>query len=97
MSSSAQPLFGAIFDWDGVIIDSGALHAQSWRLLATELGKEIAPDSFIRGFGMKSARIIAEIHGWARDPVEIARLRIARKRSIGRSWRGARSPRCPAW
>lgn len=74
MSSGAQPLFGAIFDWDGVIIDSGTLHAQSWRLLAAELGKEIAPDSFIRGFGMKSARIIAEIHGWAHDPAEIARL-----------------------
>jgi len=74
VSAAARPPFGAIFDWDGVIIDSGALHAQSWRRLAAELGKEIAPDSFIRGFGMKSARIIAEIHGWAKDPAEIARL-----------------------
>jgi beta-phosphoglucomutase family hydrolase len=74
VSSGAQPCFGAIFDWDGVIIDSGQLHAQSWRLLAAELGKAIAPDSFIRGFGMKSAWIIAEIHGWASDPAEIARL-----------------------
>jgi beta-phosphoglucomutase family hydrolase len=68
------PLFAAIFDWDGVIIDSGRLHAQSWRLLASELGKTIAPDSFIRGFGMKSARIIEEIHGWAKESSEIARL-----------------------
>lgn len=74
MSVATQPPFGAIFDWDGVIIDSGQLHAQSWRRLAAELGKEIAPDSFIRGFGMKSAQIIAEIHGWATDPAEIARL-----------------------
>ena len=74
MSSRAQPCFAAIFDWDGVIIDSGQLHAQSWRLLAAELGKPIASDSFIRGFGMKSAWIIAEIHGWASDPAEIARL-----------------------
>jgi len=74
VSSRAQPCFAAIFDWDGVIIDSGQLHAQSWRLLAAELEKSIAPDSFIRGFGMKSARIIAEIHRWARDPAEIARL-----------------------
>ena len=74
MSSPAQPIFGAIFDWDGVIIDSAKLHEQSWRRLAAELGKEIAPDSFIRGFGMKSARIIAEIHGWAKEPAEIARL-----------------------
>ncbi len=74
MSPRAQPGFAAIFDWDGVIIDSGRLHAQSWRQLAAELGKSIAPHSFIRGFGMKSAWIIAEIHGWARDPAEIARL-----------------------
>lgn len=72
--SNSRPPFGAIFDWDGVIIDSGKLHAQSWRQLATELGKSIEPDSFIRGFGMKSARIIEEIHGWAKEPAEITRL-----------------------
>ena len=69
-----QPPFGAIFDWDGVIIDSAKLHEQSWQRLAQELGTSIAPDSFIRGFGMKSARIIEEIHRWSKDPVEIARL-----------------------
>ncbi|HXA10146.1 MAG TPA: beta-phosphoglucomutase family hydrolase [Chthoniobacterales bacterium] len=74
MSASGPPLFGAIFDWDGVIIDSAGLHEQSWRRLAQELGKTIAADSFIRGFGMKSARIIEEIHGWAKEPAEIARL-----------------------
>jgi len=61
VSAAARPPFGAIFDWDGVIIDSGQLHAESWRRLAAELGKKIAPDSFIRGFGMKSARIMDQI------------------------------------
>ncbi|MBA3543397.1 MAG: HAD family phosphatase [Chthoniobacterales bacterium] len=74
MSSSPQPPFGAIFDWDGVIIDSGKLHEQSWKQLAQELGTTIAPDSFIRGFGMKSARIIEEIHRWAREPAGVERL-----------------------
>ncbi|MEO5716985.1 MAG: beta-phosphoglucomutase family hydrolase [Chthoniobacterales bacterium] len=74
MTSRALAPFGAIFDWDGVIIDSGKLHARSWQMLAAELGREVAPDSFIRGFGMKSARIIEEIHQWASEPVEIARL-----------------------
>ena len=69
-----EPPWGAIFDWDGVIIDSAALHEQSWHRLARELGTTIKPDSFIRGFGMKSARIIEEIHGWSHDPAEIARL-----------------------
>jgi beta-phosphoglucomutase family hydrolase len=74
VSARAQPLFGAIFDWDGVIIDSARLHEQSWHRLASELGTEIAPDSFLRGFGMKSAQIIEQIHRWSTDPEEIARL-----------------------
>ena len=74
MTARSQAPFGAIFDWDGVIIDSGQLHARSWQLLAAELGKTIALDSFLRGFGMKSARIIEEIHAWTKDPAETARL-----------------------
>lgn len=74
MSLSVEPPFGAIFDWDGVIIDSGKLHEQSWKQLAQELGRTIAPDSFLRGFGMKSARIIEEIHCWATEPTEVASL-----------------------
>ena len=83
MSAGAQPPFGAIFDWDGVIIDSASLHERSWHRLAAELGKSIAPGSFIRGFGMKSARIIEEIHRWASEPEEIARL-VKRKEALYR-------------
>lgn len=68
------PPFGAIFDWDGVIIDSARLHEASWHRLGAELGKTIAPRSFLRGFGMKSAQIIEQIHRWATAPEEIARL-----------------------
>ncbi|MEO7167699.1 MAG: beta-phosphoglucomutase family hydrolase [Chthoniobacterales bacterium] len=74
MTADKPVPFGAIFDWDGVIIDSAELHEQSWHRLADELGKSIAPGSFLRGFGMKSAQIIAEIHTWANDPAEVARL-----------------------
>ncbi|MEO5754136.1 MAG: HAD family phosphatase [Chthoniobacterales bacterium] len=74
MSSAVRPPFGAIFDWDGVIVDSARLHEQSWKCLAAELGKSIGPRSFIQGFGMKSARIIQEIHRWADEPAEVTRL-----------------------
>src|SRR5689334_8006326 len=74
MSPGGDPLFGAVFDWDGVIIDSGKLHEESWRRLAKELGQIITPESFIRGFGMKSQQIIAEIHRWSQDAEEISRL-----------------------
>jgi beta-phosphoglucomutase family hydrolase len=74
MSSATVPSFGAIFDWDGVIIDSGQLHEESWRRLAKELGQTIAPDSFIRGFGMKSQQVISKVHRWSQKPEEILRL-----------------------
>jgi len=83
VSSAAHPPFGAIFDWDGVIIDSASLHEESWRRLAAELGKSITADSFVRGFGMKSARIIEEIHRWASKPEEIACL-ASRKEALYR-------------
>ncbi len=68
------PPFGAIFDWDGVIIDSAKLHEESWRRLARELGRNVTAESFRRGFGRKSAQIIAEIHRWATAPEEIVSL-----------------------
>jgi HAD superfamily hydrolase (TIGR01509 family) len=63
--------FGALFDWDGVVIDSSAQHEKSWELLARETGKALPPDHFLRGFGMKNQRIIPEILCWTEDPDEI--------------------------
>ncbi len=77
--------FGAIFDWDGVIIDSAALHERSWHALAADLGTAVAPGSFLRGFGMRNEQIIPEVHGWSRDPAEIAQLS-ERKEELYRSF-----------
>jgi len=66
--------WGAIFDWDGVIIDSARQHAASWERLAAENRLPLPPGHFERSFGMKNARIIPDILGWTQDPAEIARL-----------------------
>jgi beta-phosphoglucomutase-like phosphatase (HAD superfamily) len=65
---------GAIFDWDGVVIDSSAQHERSWELLAAEIGKALPPGHFKRGFGKKNQLIIPEILAWSDDPEEIERL-----------------------
>jgi len=65
--------WGAIFDWDGVIIDSSRQHEKSWELLAHEENRRLPPDHFKRSFGMKNEKIIPELLGWTRDPVEIRR------------------------
>jgi beta-phosphoglucomutase family hydrolase len=80
MSSDAEQVpFGAVFDWDGVIIDSAELHQRSWLRLADEISKEIMPDTFIRGFGMRNEQIIPQIYGWTRDAGEIERLSLRKE------------------
>jgi beta-phosphoglucomutase family hydrolase len=65
---------GALFDWDGVVIDSSKAHEESWCMLAEEIGKLLAEDHFKRGFGRKNQVIIPEILNWSNDSVEIEKL-----------------------
>src|SRR5260370_18039608 len=74
---------GAIFDWDGVIIDSSAHHEESWERLAKETGYQLPPDHFKKGFGMKNEFIIPNLLQWASDPEEITRLSL-RKETLDR-------------
>jgi beta-phosphoglucomutase family hydrolase len=74
---------GAIFDWDGVIVNSAAQHEISWERLARECDKILPEDHFKRGFGMKNEVIIPELLGWTSVPVEI-RILSLRKEAIYR-------------
>jgi beta-phosphoglucomutase family hydrolase len=74
---------GAIFDWDGVIINSAEHHRKSWDRLAAETGYVLPDGHFERGFGMKNEVIIPELLGWTTDPTEIQRLSL-RKEAIWR-------------
>jgi len=62
---------GALFDWDGVVIDSSNQHERSWEQLAAEIGKPLPPNHFVRGFGMKNQRIIADLLDWTGNPDEV--------------------------
>jgi len=66
--------WAALFDWDGVIIDSSRRHEESWELLALEEKKRLPPDHFKKGFGMKNALIIPGLLGWTQDISEIDRI-----------------------
>jgi len=74
---------GAIFDWDGVIINSAAQHETSWERLAKECAKTLPENHFKRGFGMKNEVIIPELLGWTTVPTEI-RILSLRKEAIYR-------------
>lgn len=74
---------GAIFDWDGVIINSAVHHEASWERLAQECGKILPENHFKRGFGMKNEVIIPELLGWTTVPTEI-RILSLRKEALYR-------------
>ncbi len=65
---------GVIFDMDGVLVDSGPAHLESWRRLALEIGAgDIPASSFTAVFGRTSADIITVVFG-PKSPDEIKRL-----------------------
>jgi HAD superfamily hydrolase (TIGR01509 family) len=71
MTPSASAPWGAIFDWDGVVIDSSKHHEESWERLALEVGQPLPPGHFKQGFGRKNEFIIPNLLRWATEETEI--------------------------
>jgi beta-phosphoglucomutase len=74
---------GAIFDWDGVVVDSSHIHLKSWEMLAEELDLPLPNDHFERGFGKRNQTIIPDIFGWSKN-VELIEKWGLRKEEIYR-------------
>lgn len=70
---------GAIFDWDGVIIDSSRYHEKSWEVLASERGLQLPPGHFQKSFGMRNELIIPQILQWSTNPREIDSLSLRKE------------------
>ena len=67
--------FAVLFDWDGVLVDSGEAHHASWNLLAEELGHPPLDDAFFaETFGRLNRQIIRDLLGWTTDLDEAERL-----------------------
>ncbi|MEY2930726.1 MAG: hypothetical protein RL033_1475 [Pseudomonadota bacterium] len=81
LASAVQltPTFGALFDWDGVIVDSKQLHEAAWDEVARELGYPHGPDDFARTFGTQNWRAISEILRWTSDAAEIERISLRKE------------------
>ena len=63
-----------IFDLDGVLVDTGDYHKQSWYDLAQIQGWEFSDEIFRRTFGMQNAQIIPTLAGCDVAAAEIDRL-----------------------
>jgi len=79
LNSAAGRRWGAIFDWDGVVIDSSAQHEESWERLAREISKPLPEGHFKLGFGRKNEFIIPEQLKWSSNPGEIHRLSLRKE------------------
>ena len=70
---------GAIFDWDGVIIDSSSHHEESWERLAKETGFALPEGHFKKGFGRKNEFIIQNLLNWSDRPEEVLKLSLRKE------------------
>jgi len=64
---------GAIFDMDGVLVDSRDAHRESWFVLARETGVETTDELFERTFGMQNRTIMPLFFGRELTRAEIQR------------------------
>ena len=70
---------GALFDWDGTVVDSGSAHEESWMRLAREEHLYLTPEMFRRSFGCTNKVIIPNAYKWTQDPKEIERLSLRKE------------------
>jgi beta-phosphoglucomutase len=64
---------GVLFDMDGVLVDSGAAHHESWRVLARRHGRDISDAEFRSAFGCTSREIIRLLWGAGLSDAEVQR------------------------
>jgi beta-phosphoglucomutase len=64
---SVAALRAAIFDMDGVLIDSYHAHYRSWQQVAAENGRVYTETQFAAGFGRTSREVIAD--QWQGEPL----------------------------
>ncbi|WP_165250762.1 HAD family hydrolase [Paludisphaera soli] len=62
MPRPAEPIL-AIFDHDGVLVDTLKLHQDSWTMMGRETGLGVTPEFILETFGMTNATILRKILG----------------------------------
>jgi beta-phosphoglucomutase len=65
---------GVIFDLDGVLVDTGWAHKESWYDLAEKEGFDMSDDFFYSTFGMRNEQIIPMLAGHDVSSEVVARL-----------------------
>ena len=80
--------YGAIFDMDGVLVDSGEAHYRAWYMLGEEVGVTFERKLFDETFGMTNFAIIPKWLGPRAAEVDIAAMSVHKEdlyRQVARS------------
>ncbi len=65
---------GALWDMDGVLVDTGEFHYQSWASVLTDYGVDLSRDFFRETFGMNNRDILLLLLGEAFTPELMAEI-----------------------
>jgi beta-phosphoglucomutase-like phosphatase (HAD superfamily) len=74
LNGKGQMFQGALFDWDGTVVDTKAAHEESWMRLAREEGLYLTSAMFQSSFGCTNGVIIPNAFKWSSDPSRIKYL-----------------------
>jgi len=66
--------WGAVFDFDGVVVNTERHHEVCWQQVAKERNQPMTHEQYVSGFGVKNERFIREILAWTNDDEEIRRI-----------------------
>ena len=83
MAAAAHPAF--LFDLDGVVVDSNALHVASWREVARRHGFACSDPEHIGKCGLRTTAVIRDLLRWPVAAEDAARIGFE-KEEIYREW-----------
>jgi beta-phosphoglucomutase len=67
-------MLGAIWDMDGTLVDTAALHFEAWRRVVSELGRPFTREDFAATFGLRNPEILTKLFGDRFGPAEGAAI-----------------------
>jgi beta-phosphoglucomutase family hydrolase len=74
MDNNDQAISGVLWDMDGVLVDTGELHFQSWVMALTEVGIPFDSDKFRQTFGMNNNGILSILLEHPPEPAFLANV-----------------------